>query len=95
MNFGEVAHPTPTAELRSSTMSAHVVVFEAPGCPACRMTERHLERRGISFAKQSLSAAADLIATHSLATAPVVAAVVDGVHRVWDGYRPDRIDALA
>lgn len=76
-------------------MSAHVIVFSAPGCQACRMTERHFQRRGIPYAEQPLAAAADLIAANALATAPVVAATINGVQTVWDGYRPDRIDELA
>lgn len=69
------------------------VVYTKPGCPACTMTVRHLERRGIPFEVLPLNAeilkqAADA----GITAAPVV--LVEG-KALWGGYRPDAIDEFA
>lgn len=77
-------------------MSVIVTVYTTgPSCGACTMTKRHLDRRGIAYTEQpldddNLAAAVDL----GFTTAPVVCVNVDGVEDSWQGYRPDRIDAL-
>lgn len=73
-----------------------VTIYTSPACMACVQTKRHLDRRGITYAEQPLaednaSAAIEL----GFSTAPVVCVSIDGEEQSWDGYRPDRIDALA
>jgi glutaredoxin-like protein NrdH len=75
-----------------------VIVYGSPGCYACKMTHMHLERRDIAFTRRYLSDfdnVLELIAEHDLKTAPIVHVIADdGAEDFWDGYRPDRIDAL-
>jgi glutaredoxin-like protein NrdH len=79
-------------------MSAVVTVYTAgPSCMACRQTERHLGRRGITYTRipiDSDPAILDAAYELDLSAAPIVCASVNGEERYWDGYRPDRIDAL-
>ena len=69
------------------------IVFTKPNCPACTMTIRHLERRGIAYETAPLDDDALKQATDAgITAAPVV--LVEG-KAAWGGYRPDAIDALA
>ena len=76
-----------------------VTVYTAgPSCQACAMTKRHLDRRGIPFTEVPIDGDEHIIeAINELGftTAPVVCASTPGGELSWDGYRPDRIDALA
>ena len=71
------------------------VYTNGPSCMACQQTKRHLTKRGVDFTEVPISAehypAFDEL---GMMTAPVVCANVNGEERYWDGYRPDRIDAL-
>lgn len=67
-----------------------VIVYSKPGCPGCNLTKMHLENRHISFDVQPLETLPRAIDTTDMLHAPVVVAG----EQVWDGYRPDRIDAL-
>jgi glutaredoxin-like protein NrdH len=61
------------------------------------MTKKHLARRGIPYTEIPINDAGVLEAIHELDfhTAPVVCAATTAGEQAWDGYRPDRIDALA
>jgi len=76
-----------------------VTVYTAPACGGCIATKRHLKSRCLAHDEQPLHTSPDvaaIMAAHpELGTAPIVRAVLDdGSEQVWDGYRPDRIDAL-
>jgi glutaredoxin-like protein NrdH len=74
-----------------------VTVYTAgPSCMPCTMTKKHLERRGIPYTEVPISADGVMEAIHELdlRTAPVVCAATISGEQAWDGYRPDRIDAL-
>ncbi|KWX66833.1 glutaredoxin domain-containing protein [Mycobacterium sp. NAZ190054] len=81
----------------SPSARAIVTVYtNGPSCMACTQTKRHLEKRGIAYTEQPLdedntAAAIEL----GFTTAPVVCVSIDGAEQSWDGYRPDRIDAIA
>ena len=66
------------------------VVYTKPNCPACSMTIRHLEKRGIDYATGPIADIHDLATKQGIMAAPVVVAG----EQMWGGYRPDRIDAL-
>lgn len=79
-----------------------VTVYTAgANCMACRQTKRHLERRGVEYTEipiyDNVAAAGIQAAIKELGftQAPVVCASTSGGEQSWDGYRPDRIDALA
>lgn len=75
------------------------VYTTGPSCQACRMTKKRLTDRGIAFTEvlfddepeSTLEAATYL----GFTTAPVVCVSTSVGEVSWDGYRPDRIDALA
>ena len=79
-------------------MSVITTVYTSgPSCMACTMTKRHLDRRKVPYTEvpiDSEPAIMDAVEELGLTTAPVVCVSVDGVESYWDGYRPDRIDAL-
>ena len=71
------------------------IYTSGPSCQACTLTKRHLDRRGIAYSEVPLdndNAAAAI--ERGFTKAPVVCVSIDGVDQSWDGYRPDRIDAL-
>ena len=74
------------------------VYTSGPSCQACKMTKRHLEQRGITYTEVAIDsdeAVLDAILELGFTTAPVVlAATPEGEEVAWDGYRPDRLDAL-
>lgn len=69
-----------------------VVVYTAPACGGCVATKKHLHKRGIDFIEKSIDDIRELAIKHGIMAAPVVQ--VDG-DRMWGGYRPDEINALA
>lgn len=74
------------------------VYTTGPACQSCRLTKQHLTRRGIEFTEVPIDSDDNIIeAINELGftTAPVVCASTPGGELSWDGYRPDRIDALA
>ena len=74
-----------------------VTVYTAPSCMACKQTMRHMDKRGIRYTQVPLdSDDRNFDAAHELdlKQAPVVCAHTDAGEQYWDGYRPDRIDAL-
>ncbi|OIN79993.1 glutaredoxin family protein [Mycobacterium malmoense] len=82
-------------------MTTTVTVYTAgPACMACTQTKRHLERRGIPYTEIPINeniASAGIraaIAELGFSTAPVVCVSTHSGEQAWDGYRPDRIDAL-
>lgn len=80
-------------------MSATVTVYTTgPGCMACRQTKRHLDRRGIAYTEVAIDSDDKILAAIrylGFTTAPVVCTATSAGEDAWDGYRPDRIDALA
>ncbi len=73
-----------------------VTVFTASGCMPCRLTKKHMEHRGILYEEKPLDSAeaVSAIAEGKFASAPIVLATTSHGVQFWDGYRPDRIDAL-
>lgn len=75
-----------------------VTVYTAgPTCQPCNMTKHHLNRRGITFTEVHLDEdehTAAAVRYLGFTTAPVVIAATAAGEQVWQGYRPDRIDAL-
>ena len=74
-----------------------VTVYTAgPGCQRCRATTRRLEALNIAFTEVRID---DTIAEAAkflgMSTAPIVCTSGPDGESWWDGYRPDRIDALA
>lgn len=78
-----------------------VTVYTAPGCPGCNMTKRHLARlveRGAPLVveeKPMDDLDREAAIECGMTTAPVVCASTPSGEQMWDGYRPDRLDALA
>lgn len=74
-----------------------VTVYTAgPSCMACRQTKRHLEKLGIPFVESQITEViAEAAKFLGLSTAPIVCVSAQSGELTWDGYRPDRIDALA
>ena len=69
------------------------VVYTKPNCPACSMTIRHLEKRGIAYEALPINDEVLKQATEAgITAAPIV--LVEG-KALWGGYRPDAIDRLA
>lgn len=73
------------------------VYTSGPSCMACVQTKRHLDRRGIAYTEVAIGSDDGITAAAQelgLSTAPVVCASTADGEQYWDGYRPDRIDAL-
>lgn len=69
-----------------------VTLYTKPNCPACTMTKRHLDKRGVGYDELPIDDGVLLRADAAgIASAPIVEAVG---FAPWGGYRPDRIDAL-
>jgi len=83
-------------------MTAMVTVYTSgPGCKACTLTKRHLEKRGIAFSEVPIDSDDNILAAADelgLRAAPIVCVTTwageKPVNDYWDGYRPDRIDAI-
>jgi glutaredoxin-like protein NrdH len=79
-------------------MTLTVTVYTAgPSCMACRQTKRHLEKRHIPYTEIPISSDDNILdAIHYLGfgRAPVVLVATGNGEQSWDGYRPDRIDAI-
>lgn len=75
-----------------------VTVYTSPGCPGCNATKTRLKKLGIAFTESTLdpfSVEAAKFLGMSQAPIVVVQLAADGsAEQWWDGYRPDRIDAL-
>lgn len=74
------------------------VYTSGPGCQACTLTKKHLDRIGVQYTEIPISSDDEITEAAlelGFSTAPVVCASVGGVESSWDGYRPDRLDALA
>lgn len=77
---------------------AVTVYTSGPSCMACTLTKRHLDRRGIPYAEVAIDSDDNILAAIlelGYTTAPVVCASTSQGEQSWDGYRPDRIDALS
>lgn len=79
----------------------HVTVYTAQSCPACVATKRKLTALGIPFTEVPIASDEKIIDAArelGLTQAPIVCAEGgingDKWSHEWDGYRPDRIDAL-
>ena len=71
------------------------VYTTGPGCQACRMTKKRLDQNGITYTEVPIhDDDREAIDYLGFRTAPVVCASTPTVETSWDGYRPDRIDAL-
>ena len=79
-------------------MSLIVNVYTAgPTCMACKQTQRHLERRGISYTEIAIDSDPNILDACmelELNQAPVVFVSAPDGEQYWCAYRPDRIDAL-
>lgn len=80
-------------------MSVLVTLYTSgPSCMACTLTKRHLINRGIAYTEVPIDSEPSIyeaISEMGFTTAPVVCASTADGELSWDGYRPDRIDALA
>jgi glutaredoxin-like protein NrdH len=76
-----------------------VTVYSKPSCMPCAGTKRALARNQIPFAEVDVTEApdaADPILELGYRGVPVVIVEFDeGGRDHWDGYRPDKIEALA
>lgn len=73
------------------------VYTTGPSCMACRMTKRRLDDIGIRYTEIPIDSddkIYEAISELGFTTAPVVLAATSIGEQSWDGYRPDRIDAL-
>lgn len=81
-----------------TTPSIIATVYTAgAACMACALTKRHFERRGIAYTEVPIDSddgIIDAINELGFTTAPVVCVATSAGEQSWDGYRPDRIDAL-
>ncbi|OIN80759.1 glutaredoxin domain-containing protein [Mycobacterium malmoense] len=79
------------------TAPAVTVYTAGPGCAACNATKRHLERCGIAYEELPADEpdTREALIYLGFTSAPVVVAVTGDRETAWQGYRPDRIDALA
>ncbi|SPT53479.1 Glutaredoxin-like protein nrdH [Actinomyces bovis] len=78
---------------RSGALS-QITIYTKPNCPACRLTQRALDKAGVQFAVVDLSQRPDIVAqlrAEGLLAAPVVEGP-DGQRS--SGFRPERIKAL-
>lgn len=75
-----------------------VTVYTAgPSCQACTLTKRHLDRIGVAYEEVPMGQDAlvvDAMKFCDFTQAPVVCASVNGEEIAFDGYRPDRLNAL-
>jgi glutaredoxin-like protein NrdH len=78
------------------TPALTVTVYTSPSCVQCKQTKRHLEHRGIAFTEEPFDdESRDAAIYLGFKTAPVIIADHPEYGELsWDGYRPDRIDAL-
>jgi glutaredoxin-like protein NrdH len=77
-----------------STLTVRVYTA-GPGCMACKLTKTRLDRLGIAHEEIPIDTSIiDAIHELGFTTAPVVCAATSSGEQSWDGYRPDRIDAL-
>jgi glutaredoxin len=79
----------------------YVTVYTAPACPGCTATKRKLTALGIPFDEVPIDSDPNIVEAAKelgLTQAPIVCAEGglngDKWSHQWDGYRPDRIDAL-
>lgn len=70
-----------------------VRVYTQPSCRQCDMTQRLLDREGVSYVTESLHDDGNLEAAKALGhtSAPVVVVGEES----WAGFQPERIKALA
>lgn len=84
--------------MRIGGVGVTVTIYTSgPSCQACTMTKRHMARRGIAFTEVAIDSDDQILAAATelgLSTAPIVCASTAEGELYWDGYRPDRIDAL-
>ena len=74
-----------------------VTVYTTPSCMACVQTKRHMKHRGIEFTEVPIDSDDKIMESINelgFTSAPVVLAATPDGEVAWDGYRPDRIDAL-
>ena len=76
-------------------MPSTITVYSKPSCQACRLTYQQLDKVGVDYKSVDITEdqeAFDYVQSLGLKSAPVV--VAEGFEP-WDGFRPDRIKALA
>lgn len=72
-----------------------VTVLTSPACQPCRLSKKRLNDLGIEFVERDVSTdekALELAKSLGYNSSPVIL-LENGEH--WQGFRPDRIDALA
>lgn len=78
-------------------MQPTTTVFSTPLCMGCRGTKRKLDDLGVPYREVDLTEhpdEAERLRGLGFKTAPVVEVQLeDGIDR-WDGYRPERLNAL-
>ena len=71
-----------------------ITVYSKPSCQACRLTYKQLEKVGVDYRAVDITEdpeAMELVRRLGYLSAPVVVAGEES----WDGFRPDKIRALA
>jgi glutaredoxin-like protein NrdH len=71
-----------------------VTVYTAPGCYGCSATKRQLDKAGIPYVEEPMSADVVDEAKATLGE-KLMAPIVRAGEHLWAGFRPDRINALA
>lgn len=75
-----------------------VIVYSTQHCGGCSATKKHLDRRGIRFDEVPIDTSDDALMAAfdelGYTSAPVVCVATSDGEQSWNGYRPDRIDAL-
>lgn len=80
-------------------MSVPIVTVYTAGssCQACTLTKRHLTKIGVAFTEVPLDSDEGIRAAAielGLSTAPIVCVQDGDEGYCFDGYRPDKLDAL-
>jgi len=75
-----------------------VIVYTSPRCMPCKMTKNQLTKLAVPYVAIDVSQDPDSVRTLralGYRTTPVVQVDLPNGSDYWDGYRPDRIRALA
>lgn len=76
-------------------MKQEITVYTKNHCPACTMTKKWLDGRGLQFEELNIDSEPELIAElklYGFNSLPVVA--VGSLDNAWAGFRPDRLKEL-
>lgn len=73
-----------------------ITVYSKSACQPCKLTKRHLERRGLDYTELDAREHADFLTSLGFRASPVVLVVDDnGETQSWSGFCPELIDEVA